>query len=141
MAKRKNNSGRVVKERWVFGGYDTSTKIGFIVFVPDRTKETLLELIKNHIKPGNEIHSDCWAAYVGIQDIDVEPRFIHKKVNHKENFVDPVILIVLITYNNTPNIKGIISVARCSDISFVFMASPREDNIRFIKSIIRPVSL
>ena len=90
MAKRKSNVGREVPQRWVFGGYDTSIKQGFIVFVPNRNKGTLEGEIKKYIKPGTEIHSDCWTGYNAVSNIDVNPSYIHKTVNHSLNFVDPV---------------------------------------------------
>ena len=33
VAKRKYHRGRLVKERWVVGGYETTTKLGFLEFV------------------------------------------------------------------------------------------------------------
>lgn len=90
IAKRKNHVGRVIPERWVFGGYDRSTKKGFLVLVEDRTAHTLLGAIVRYIKPGTMIYSDCWASYNGISDIQVTPRYTHQRVNHSENFVDPI---------------------------------------------------
>uniref|UniRef100_A0A0L8FFR9 ISXO2-like transposase domain-containing protein n=1 Tax=Octopus bimaculoides TaxID=37653 RepID=A0A0L8FFR9_OCTBM len=90
MCKRKHNRGRTPQERWSFGRWDTEDKIGFLVFVNDCSSETLLPLIRKYIKPGTTIHSDCWSGYNGIAEIDVELRYSHFKVNHRENFVDPV---------------------------------------------------
>lgn len=89
VSRRKYNCGRLVRERWVFGGVDTTTKLCFLVFVEDRSAATLLPLIVRYIDPGSEIWSDGWAAYGGIPSIDVAPRFIHRVVNHSENFVAP----------------------------------------------------
>jgi hypothetical protein len=47
-------------------------------------------LTHKYVKPGSEIHSDQWAAYLFTCDIEVSPPFIHKTVNHSENFRDPV---------------------------------------------------
>ena len=35
-AKRKYNRGRLIEERWVFGGYDPAAKKGFLIPVPRR---------------------------------------------------------------------------------------------------------
>ena len=90
IAKAKHNVGRWPKQRWVFGGYDVCEKKGFIILVEDRTAETLLYYIKKFIKPGSIIHSDKWAAYNNIKDIQVEPPYQHGSVNHSKNFKDPV---------------------------------------------------
>uniref|UniRef100_A0A0L8I778 ISXO2-like transposase domain-containing protein n=1 Tax=Octopus bimaculoides TaxID=37653 RepID=A0A0L8I778_OCTBM len=90
MCKRKYNRNRMPLERWVIGGWDREDKNGFLVFVPDRSSETLLPLIKKFIKPGTTIYSDCWSAYNGITEIDVTQKYTHFKVNHSENFVDPI---------------------------------------------------
>ena len=90
MCKRKHSVGRLPVQRWVFGGYDRQDKIGFLVFVNDRTKETLLPMIRKYIKPGTTIYSDCWAAYSGIRDLNVQPPYEHFTVNHRHNFVDPI---------------------------------------------------
>lgn len=89
MAKRKYHRGHAVRERWVFGLYDTQQKIGHLKFVYDRTRETLLPIIEEIVLPGTEIHSDCWRSYLAIPAIPVIPNYIHKTVNHTENFVDP----------------------------------------------------
>lgn len=57
----------------------------FIVPVPERTKETLINVIKEWIMPGTIIISDCWKAYKCLENED----FKHYTVNHKLNFVDP----------------------------------------------------
>lgn len=90
MSRRKNHKGRVVPERWVFGGYDTSDKIGFLRFVEDRSAATLLPIIQQVVLPGTTIHSDQWAAYNDITNIPVVPPYVHASINHSENFVDPV---------------------------------------------------
>lgn len=84
-AKRKNNVGRVVPQQWVFGGYDTTTKHGFLVMVPDRTANTLEAEIIRWIRPGTIIHSDCWTGYHNVS----RHGYTHRTVNHSRNFVDP----------------------------------------------------
>ena len=49
--------GRVIAQRWAFGGYAPATGEGFMVLVPNRTAQTLLPLIRHHIAPGSIILS------------------------------------------------------------------------------------
>ena len=83
--KIKYNVGRVVEGQWVFGGICHETRQFFLVPVEDRTSETLLKIIKEKIKPGTTIISDCWQAY----DCLSKHGFQHLKVNHSINFLDP----------------------------------------------------
>ena len=57
-----------------------------MLVVPDRTKNTLLPIIQQYIRPGTTIMSDEWAAY---HDIGKIPGYSHETVNHSQNFVDP----------------------------------------------------
>ena len=84
--KRKYNVGRVVTGQWVFGGICRRTRECFAVPVESRDKQTLLRVIKEYIKPGTTIISDWWKAYDCLND----EGYIHLKVNHSVNFVDPV---------------------------------------------------
>ncbi len=69
VSKAKYNRGRRVPERWIFGGYDTTTKLGFLHEVDDRSASTLLPLIKKYILPGTTIHSDSWPSYRRVRHI------------------------------------------------------------------------
>lgn len=82
--KRKFHKGRRVVGVWVFGGIERETKKCFFTTVADRTRDTLLSIIKTNILPGTTIISDCWKAY----DILDKEGFEHLKVNHSVNFVD-----------------------------------------------------
>ncbi len=86
MAKRKNHAGRVLPERWMFGGICRENKQRFAFLVPNRTKDTLLPIINNYIKPGTRIISDGWRAY---QSLASNPNYQFGWVNHTTNFVDP----------------------------------------------------
>ncbi|CAC5405116.1 unnamed protein product [Mytilus coruscus] len=83
--KRKYHKGRQVEGQWVFGGIERDSKKSFFATVENRTKETLLKLIKDNIKPGTTIISDCWKAYNCLGSEGFE----HLKVNHSVNCVDP----------------------------------------------------
>jgi transposase-like protein len=89
--KPKYNLGAGFKTpaKWIFALYDVTRKIAYVEFVEKRNAETLLPIIKRWVKPGTEIHTDCWAAYNKIYSMDVSPPFLHKTVNHSQNFVDP----------------------------------------------------
>ncbi|GFV62600.1 DDE_Tnp_IS1595 domain-containing protein [Trichonephila clavipes] len=83
--KRKYNRGIRVKETWVFGGIERSTNKCFFHVVQDRSKYTLLALIKSNIREGTTIISDCWKSYNCLED----ECFFHLSVNHKMYFKDP----------------------------------------------------
>jgi len=85
VAKRKYNVGRAVDQQWVFGLYDTNSKLGHIQLVDDRSAQTLIPVIQKFIIPGTTIFSDQWSAYRQLQNLGYD----HKTVNHSENFVDP----------------------------------------------------
>ena len=67
LVRRKANVGHLVREQWVFGGYDITTKSGFMVPVDTRDANTLLPVIQQYILPGTLIMSDLWAAYNTLQ--------------------------------------------------------------------------
>ena len=66
--KRKYNKGRRVDGVWVFGGIDRRTREFFLIPVKDRTADTLIPLIKQYIRPGTTIMTDCWKSYSTLQE-------------------------------------------------------------------------
>ena len=68
VAKRKNNVGRLLEHRWVFGGVERRTNkvFFFLQLVQDRTAGTLFNNIQNRIAPGSIIQSDGFASYNNI---------------------------------------------------------------------------
>uniref|UniRef100_A0A0L8GAJ8 ISXO2-like transposase domain-containing protein n=1 Tax=Octopus bimaculoides TaxID=37653 RepID=A0A0L8GAJ8_OCTBM len=65
MCKRKYNRGR-----------DREDKNRFLIFVPDRSSQTVIPLIEKFIKPRTIIYSDCWSAsYNGITEIEATPKY------------------------------------------------------------------
>lgn len=83
--KRKYNKGHRVQGQWIFGGIERDTGKSFLIPVEKRNATTLLTIIKEWIKPGTTIISDCWKAYDCLND----EGFQHLTVNHSVNFVDP----------------------------------------------------
>lgn len=85
--RRKYNVGRILPQRWVFGGVCRETGECFLVEVPNRSAATLLDVIKQRIKLGTTIMSDCWKAYK-TDELNAAG-YEHLKVNHTYNFIDP----------------------------------------------------
>ena len=83
--KRKYHKGRRVDGVWVFGGIERDSKKCFFTTVEDRTADTLVYIIKQHIKPLTTIISVCWRAYSSLNS----EGFTYLTVNHSVNFVDP----------------------------------------------------
>lgn len=83
--RRKYHRGHAVEGQWVFGGIQRDTGDCFLVPVDRRDRETLLAVIKDNIRPGTTVISDCWKAYDTLSD----EGYTHLTVNHSINFVDP----------------------------------------------------
>jgi transposase-like protein len=84
-SRRKYHRGHPVKGQWVFGGIERESGRTFLVPVPDRTAPTLVRYIREWIKPGTTIISDCWAAYREVGSIG----YSHRTVNRSVSFVNP----------------------------------------------------
>lgn len=87
LIKRKYNVGRIPVSNavWVVGGICRETGAVFLKTVRQRNRETLEELILEHVILGTKIITDCWRGYVNLNNLG----FIHVTVNHSLNFVDP----------------------------------------------------
>jgi transposase-like protein len=81
----RNNHARPVVEKWVFGAYDTVQKIGIIKRISNRSRDTLVDVIRNNCKPGSIIVSDGWSGYSNLESFG----FRHETVIHEHFFVDP----------------------------------------------------
>ena len=81
---------------WVFGGIDRDTKEVFLCQVQDRSAETLIPLIQQHVRPGTTIISDEWSAYNALGEFG----YHNLSVYHSVNFVD------LTTGAHTENVEG-----------------------------------
>ena len=88
--KRKFDRGRPLSNIWVFGGIERVSKASFIIplvepLPRERTADNLIPLIIKYIKPQSVIISDKWRAYNKLDQLG----YVHKSVNHSDNFVDP----------------------------------------------------
>jgi hypothetical protein len=99
--KRKYNRGKRIQGTWVFGGveilyHDNGRAYAgrcFAVAVPDRTRATLLPLLRQFVEPGSHISSDDWRAYWAIEDMTSsrgQQMYTHDIVVHEHNFKDPI---------------------------------------------------
>lgn len=83
--RRKYNRGKRVNGQWIFGMIERESGRVILIPVENRSRETLLPIIKKWILPGSLIISDCWKPY----DILSQEDFQHLKVNHSLHFKDP----------------------------------------------------
>ena len=100
--RRKYNRGIYKPQSWLLGGIDFLTKKAFLVIVPDRTRQTLFNIIFDKVLPGTQINTDCLSSYrtlSTVSDADGNNFYNYYTVNHSENFVDPI------TNTHTNNIE------------------------------------
>jgi hypothetical protein len=60
--RRKYHRGHPIKGQSGFGGVEIESGRTFLVPVPDRTADTLLDSISDWIEPGTTVISDCRGA-------------------------------------------------------------------------------
>ena len=94
--KWKYHVGAYTPIRWVFGMYEKQSGWRKFVYVSNRTRATLLPIIKYYIEEGAQVVSDCWLAYDTLSDEGYE----HYKVNHRYEFTD------ILTGKNTDSIEA-----------------------------------
>ena len=80
----KYNWSRVVEEQLVLGGICRATKETFLVPVQDRTEDTLIRSILEHVAEGTIVHTDCFASYNNLDEVG----YTHLTVNHSENLMN-----------------------------------------------------
>ena len=81
--KRKNNRGTPHTREWIFGIVQRKSRKTYFVPVTGRSKDDLLPIISNKIKPGATIFHDDWAAYRELQELGYK----HDVVVHTKEFV------------------------------------------------------
>jgi ISXO2-like transposase domain len=73
---------------WVIGGVErTNDKKCFFEVVKQRDARTIDRIVNRHVKRGSIIITDMWRGYGNLR---LNVRYRHIRVNHGENFVDPV---------------------------------------------------
>ena len=85
---RKYHRGLWREGHWVFGCIERGSGRCFLVEVPDRTRETLEDIIKQYILPGLHIISDGWPSYARIENIN-DGIYTDQVIIHQQHFVDP----------------------------------------------------
>ena len=83
-SKRKCIRGKSAKGPWVFSGIDRRSRDCFLVTVLDRTAETLVPIIKQFVKPGSKVVSDCWKFRSSLD----KEGYILATVDHSIDFVE-----------------------------------------------------
>lgn len=81
--KQKYNRGKHTKKQWVFGLVERNTRKTYFTPVANRTKDTLLSIIKRKVIPGSMIYHDDWSAY---RDLNMHG-YQHDVVVHTKEFV------------------------------------------------------
>jgi len=84
MFKRKYNVGQGGPTRWVWGVYDSTSKIGYAKEVPDRSASVLVPLTEEYVMEGSTMVADEWRAYGPLSY-----KYELFRVCHKYHFRDP----------------------------------------------------
>ncbi|XP_069672378.1 uncharacterized protein [Periplaneta americana] len=102
--KMKYHKGKLVEGRWVLAAVDRETRECLLLPVHDRSKDVLLQIIKDRIVPGTTIYSDCWKSYNTLNDEE----FKQLTLDHSIRFKNPQ------TRAHTNRIKGVWAHAKRS---------------------------
>ncbi|XP_068093510.1 coiled-coil-helix-coiled-coil-helix domain-containing protein 7 isoform X1 [Hyperolius riggenbachi] len=88
ISHRKYNNGKIAgyERRWLFGGIECGSNLGFLTLVDSHNANNLLPIIQQYVKPGSIIHSDLCEEYGGTETLPEGYRQL--KVNQSINFVD-----------------------------------------------------
>ena len=101
VGKRKNHKGKLRPTIWVLGAVETSGATPFprvwVMTVPNRSRATLIPVLKYKIHQESICHSDGWSAYYILGQHFQEWDW----VNHKYYFKDPVSKV------HTNNMEGL----------------------------------
>ena len=55
-------------EQWIFGGICRETREVFMVTVPNRSADVLLGVVRDKIREGSTVISDCWPSYNMVRE-------------------------------------------------------------------------
>lgn len=84
--KRKYDRGSRRDGVWVFGMVERGTNRCLLIPVENRTKKTLVDIIKSWVRPGSIIMSDVWSSYKCLK----HNGFNHLVINHQQFYKDPI---------------------------------------------------
>jgi transposase-like protein len=71
---------------WVLGGVErTNEKKCFLKVVEQRDARTITRIVRKYVKRGSIVYTDMWRGYGSLNRY-----FRHVRINHGNNFVDPV---------------------------------------------------
>lgn len=101
--KRKYNRGRILNQQWFIAGIERGSRKCFIIPVPNRNAQTIVNVLKSFVHDNTIIMTDGWRAYKKALK-DMNDTFEHHSVNHSLNFVDPQDRTV-----HTQNVEGLFS--------------------------------
>eukprot|EP00094_Tigriopus_californicus_P004700 TCALIF_04522-PA protein Name:"Protein of unknown function" AED:0.24 eAED:0.28 QI:0/0/0/0.33/1/1/3/0/361 len=73
----------------IFRGIERRTGACFMIELPDRTPETSVKTIVDHIHPGSHIYSNYCQRYAHINEIDGGV-YSHNVLESKRHFIDPM---------------------------------------------------
>ena len=108
LTRHKYNRGRVLRNQvWILAGVERGDNDhAFIEIVRNRSRNTLLEVIRRRVRGGSIIMTDKWKGYLHLEILLFCYEFSHHVVNHSENFVDPI------TGAHTQSIESYFSVLK-----------------------------
>ncbi len=66
LVKWKYHRGHLLPAKWVFGMYHSTLHLGIFQFVENRTKDVLLNMIRENVHPNTTIWSNEWNTYRAI---------------------------------------------------------------------------
>ncbi|KII69251.1 hypothetical protein RF11_04024 [Thelohanellus kitauei] len=84
LGMNKYHRRHLVSGAWVQGRVEkTRERKAFLVEVPDRTAETLINIIRRYCLPGSKIITDCFRSYVQLSSY-----YEQLTVNYSQSFIN-----------------------------------------------------
>eukprot|EP01022_Parablepharisma_sp_SALTPOND_P031229 TRINITY_DN7899_c0_g2_i3.p1 TRINITY_DN7899_c0_g2~~TRINITY_DN7899_c0_g2_i3.p1 ORF type:complete len:329 (-),score=6.33 TRINITY_DN7899_c0_g2_i3:214-1200(-) len=134
------------KQVWAVGLFERRTEDVRVAVVPDRTKDTLNDLILNNVKIGSKIVTDDWGGYKDLKDLGYDHYVLNKA---KEGYGRQVTVTSHIesVWSQLKAYAGIYSKAIPSDqvqdflCEFWFRRECRRNNISMAKELAHIIQL
>lgn len=83
--KKKYKHRSLMGDKWVYGGIERGTDKCFMVVVSERSENVLLDVIREYVRPGTIIISECWRKYNCLE----QPEYVNLTVNENYILKDP----------------------------------------------------